>query len=154
MCPCRTHVAVGLVCGLGFFAISPERGATGDDRPKAVEARQADISKLPNDDLLKQANAILSRGSGDYLAAARALAGVEAQLADASKQFVELRPPGSEPRRNGGPKLEDTVNEDAAKAAVDAARSKADLARRRLSLAQTRKELQEKVAAAIESLQS
>src|SRR5947208_2122365 len=94
----RSHVAVGLLFGLGLLAISPERAVADDAEAKtaeakAAEAKQPDISTLPNDDLLKQANAILARGSGDYLAAVRALAGVEAQLDDASKQLADLTPP-------------------------------------------------------------
>src|SRR5262249_18870707 len=52
------------------------------------------------------------------------------------------------------PKGKDTVNEDAARAAVDAAKGKADFARRRLKLAQTREQLQGKVVAAAEGRQS
>src|SRR5262249_11411699 len=105
-------------------------------------------------DLLKQANAIFARGSGDYLASVRDLAGVEARLGDVSKQLVDLTLPQGEPKKDGDPKVKDTVNEAAAKAAVDAAKGKADLARRRLNLAQTREQLQGKVAAAVEGMQS
>ena len=126
----RTHVAVGLLCSLGWLAMSPVRAAADDDKAKTVDAEQPDLSKLPNDDLLKQANAIYARGSGDCLAAVRALAGVKAQLDDASKQLAVLTPPKGEPKKDGDPKVKDTVNEATAKAAVDAAKSKADFAGR------------------------
>jgi small-conductance mechanosensitive channel len=148
----RNHIAGCLLCSLGLLALTPGRGAA-DDKAKPAEAKQPDISKLPNVDLLKQANAILARGSGDYLAAVRALAGVEAQLNDASKQLADLTP-GGEPRKDGDPRLKGTVKVDAVRAAVDVAKGKADLARRRLKLAQTREQLQAKVAAAAEGLQS
>jgi hypothetical protein len=155
----RTHVAVGLLCGLVLLALSPERAVADDAETKAAaakaaEAKQPDTSTLPNEDLLKQANAILARGSGDYLAAVRALGGVEAQLDDVSKQLADLTPPQGEPKKDGDPKVKDTVNEAAAKAAVDAAKGKADFARQRLKLAQTREQLQVKVAAAVEGMQS
>jgi small-conductance mechanosensitive channel len=152
MLVCRIRVAVGLLGGLGLLALSPERAAP-DDKAKAAEVKKTDISKLPNDDLLKQATAMFAGASGDYLAAARALAGVEAQLDDASKQLADLTPPKGEPRKDA-PKGKDTANEDAAKAAVDAAKTKADFATRKLKLTQSRKQLQESVAAAVEGLQS
>src|SRR5262245_10843979 len=150
----RTRVAVGLLCSLGWLAMSPVRAAADDDKAKTIDAEQPDISKLPNEDLLKQANAIYARGSGDYLAAVRALAGVKAQLDDASKQLADLTPPKGEPRKDGDPKVKNTADEDAAKAAVDAAKGKADFTKRRLKLVQTRKQLQAKVADAVEGLQS
>src|SRR5262249_15323447 len=70
----RTHVAVSLLCGLGFLVLSLGFAAADDEKAKAAEAKEPEISKVSNEDLLKQANAILARGSGDYLAAARALA--------------------------------------------------------------------------------
>src|SRR5262245_1262476 len=129
----RTHVAVGLLCGLGLLALPPDRAAADDDQAKAAEAKaaeakQPDISKLSNDDLLKQANAIFAKGSGDYLAAVRALAGVEAQRDDASKQLADLTPPKAEPRKGDDPKVKDSVAGVAAKAAVDVAKGKADFA--------------------------
>src|SRR5262245_35881922 len=124
----RIHVAVCLLCSLGLLALSPEGDAVDDDKANAAEAKQPDISKLPNDDLLKQANALIARGSGDYLAARRALAGVEAQLDDASKQLADLTPPEGEPKKDNDPKAKDTVQEDTAKAAVDAAKGRADFA--------------------------
>ena len=54
----RARVAVGLLCGLGLLALSKEWAAADDEKAKAAEAKQTDISKLPNDDLLKLANAI------------------------------------------------------------------------------------------------
>ena len=106
----RTHVAVCLLCSLGLLAFFPEGAAADDDRAKAAEAKQPDISKLPNDDLLKQAAAIFARGSGDYHAAVRAAAGVEAQLNDAAKQLADLTQPrkwgnetGPQPRGASGP---------------------------------------------------
>src|SRR5437763_25997 len=111
----RTHVAVGLLCGLGLLALSPLCATADDDKAKAAEAKPPDISKLPNHDLLKQANAVLAKGSGDYLAAVRALAGVEAQLDDASKQLADLTPPKGEPKKDNDPKVRGTVNEDAAR---------------------------------------
>ena len=121
----RTHVAVGLFFGVGFLALSPERAVADDAEAKAAEAKaaeakaaeakQPDISALPNDDLLKQANAIFAKGSGDYLAAVRALAGVEAQLGDVSKQLADLTPPTGEPKKDGDPKVKDTVIEAAAR---------------------------------------
>lgn len=141
-----TRAAVGLLCGLGLLAAAGR--ADPDDGAKAAEAPQPDVSKLPNDGLLKHATALFHKASGDYLAAARALAGVEARLADASKQLADLTPPKDE---SGG---KEAVNEDAAKAAVDAAKARAEFARRRLILAQTRKHLQEKAATAAEGLQS
>jgi hypothetical protein len=136
-----------------LLAPSPGRATPDDDKAKAPEAKKPDVSKLPNEELLKQANATYLRASGDYLAAARALAGVEAQLVDATKQLADLAPPEDEPKKDR-PKGKDTAHEEAAKAAVDAAKAKADFARRRLKLAQARKHLQEQVAAAAEGLQS
>src|SRR5262245_44114428 len=149
----RTHVAVGLLCGLGLWAYAPERAVPDDDKAKTAEVKKPDISKLPNDDLLKQATAILTRGSGDYLAAVRAAAGVEAQLNDAAKQLADLAQPGGEPKKDDQLKAKEMVNEDTAKAAVDAAKGKADFARRKQKLTQTRSRLQGKVATAIEEVQ-
>jgi small-conductance mechanosensitive channel len=151
----RAFAAVLIDC---LLLLAAERGASRDDKPddkaKAVETSKLDISKLPNEELLKQATAFYTKGSGDFLAAARALAGVEAQLDDASKQLANLTPPKVEPKKTEDPKGTDTANEDAAKAAVDAAKRKADFARQKHKLTQIRKELQEKVAAGVESLQS
>src|SRR5215207_7013351 len=121
----RTRVAVGLLCGLGLLARSPERAAP-DEKSKAPEPKKTDLSRLPNDDLLKQATAILARASGDYLAAARARAGVEAQLADASKQLADLAP-AEEPKKDD-PKGKPASHEDVAKSAADAAKDKAEFA--------------------------
>src|SRR5262245_38008655 len=104
----RTHVVVGLLCGLVLLALSPERAVADDAEAKAAEAKQPDISTLPNDDLLKQADVIFTRGSGDYLAAVRALAGVEARLGDVSKQLADLTPPQGEPKKDSDPKVKDT----------------------------------------------
>ena len=121
---CRNHIAGCLLCSLSLLAVSPCRAADDEVKAKAAEVKQTDISKLPNDDLLKQASAILAKGTGDYLAAVRALAGVDAQLSDASKQLAGLTPPAGEPRADGESKLSETVKEDAARAAVDAARAR------------------------------
>jgi small-conductance mechanosensitive channel len=149
----RTRVAVGLLCGLGLLTLSAGRATPDDDKAKAAEVKKTDISKLTNDELLKQATTIFGRASGDYLAAARALAGVEAQLDDASKQLADLTPPRDEPKKDA-PKGKDAAGEEAAKTAVDAAKTNADFARRKLKLAQARKQLQEKVAEAADGLQA
>jgi hypothetical protein len=151
---CRNHIAGCLLCSLSLLAVSPCRAADDEVKAKAAEVKQTDISKLPNDDLLKQASAILAKGTGDYLAAVRALAGVDAQLSDASKQLAELTPSTGEPRTDGDSQRNETVKEDAARAGVDAAKGKADFARRRLKLAHTREQLEGRVAAAAEGLQS
>jgi small-conductance mechanosensitive channel len=148
----RTRVPVGLLCGLGLLALSADRAAPDDEKAKAPEVKKPDLWKLPNDELQKQANALFLRASGDYLAAARALAGIEAQLDDVSKQLADLTP-REEPKKDE-PKGKDTLNEEVAKAAVDAAKGKAEFARRKLKLAQTRKQLQEQVATAAEESQS
>jgi hypothetical protein len=106
----RTLVAIGLLCVLGMLAVAQERDVPDDDKAKTAEVKKPDISKLPNDDLLKQAAAIFARGSGDYHAAVRAAAGVEAQLNDAAKQLADLTQPrkwgnetGPQPRGASGP---------------------------------------------------
>jgi small-conductance mechanosensitive channel len=150
----RTLVAVGLVCVLWLLARDIARAAGTDEKEKAVEAKQPDISKLSNDELLKQANAIFARGAGDYLAAARAVAGVEAKLDDAVKELADLTAPKTGPNKIDDPKLKGTVDENAAALALDAAKIKAEFARRRLKLAQTREQSQGKVATALEGLQA
>src|SRR5262245_53700366 len=100
----RTRVVVSLVCVLAFLVLSPGRADPDDDKAKSAEAKTPNISKLPNDELLKHANALLTRGSGEYLAAARALIGVETQLNDAAKQLADLTQPRDEPRKVDGPK--------------------------------------------------
>jgi small-conductance mechanosensitive channel len=148
------YVVLGLLCSLVLQSLAPKCCATDEDKLRAAEAKQPDISQLTNEDLLKQANAIFARGSGDYLAAVRALAGLEAQLDDASRQLADLTPLQGQPKKIDEPNVKPTITEDAAKAAVDAAKHKADVARRKLKFAQTRKQLQGKVAAAVEGLQS
>lgn len=147
----RTRTAIGVLCGLGLLAL-PVLPATSDDKAKAPEARKPDLSKLPNNDLLNQARTVYDRGSGDYLAAARALAGIEAQLDDITRQLADLAPPEPSPKK-ADPKGKDAA-EVAAKAAVDAARARADFAKQKLKLVQSRKQLQEKAAAAADGLQS
>jgi small-conductance mechanosensitive channel len=147
----RTRAAIGLLCGLGLLALSPERAAP-DEKPKAPEPKKPDLSKLPNDDLLKQATAILARASGDYRAAARALAGIEAQLADSTKQLASLAPP-AEPKK-ADPKDKPASTEEAAKAAADAAKDRAEFAARKLKLTKAHKDLQERLATAVEGVQS
>jgi small-conductance mechanosensitive channel len=150
----RTLVAVSLLCGVGLLALDFARAAADDVKEKPVEAKQPDISKLSNDELLKQANAIFARGSGDYLAAARVVAGLEAQLDDAVTELADLKGPESAPKKTGDPKQKGTVDENAAALALDAAKSKAEFAKRRLKLAQTREQLQGRVATAVEGLQA
>src|SRR5262249_57844690 len=104
--------------------------------------------KRPNEELLKQADAIYTRGSGDYLAARRSLAGAEVQLDDAGKQLTDLVPPKLPPEKSDAP------GEDGAKAAVDVANAKAEFAKQKLKLTRTRKTLQEQVVSAVEGVQS
>ena len=60
----RTRVAVGLLCGLGLVALSPGLAAPDDDKAKGAEAKKLDISKLPNDGLLKHATGAISDSGG------------------------------------------------------------------------------------------
>lgn len=152
-----TALTVLLSC---LWLLTAARGGPPDNKPdekgKTAEALKVDLSRLPNDELVKQAAAIHAKGSGDYLAAVRALAGAEAQLDDANKQLADLTPPKTEPKRlPDTPKSKDTLSEseDLAKAAVDTAKRKADFTRQKHKLTLAVKQLQSKVAAAVETLQ-
>src|SRR5262249_37811849 len=107
----RMYFVAGILCGPGLLGLYGKRAAADDEKAKAAETKQFDISKLTNDELLKQAHAILAKASGDYLAAVRALAGIEARLEDASTQLEELSLPKSQPRKVDDRKVKDTINE-------------------------------------------
>src|SRR5262245_5484618 len=143
----RHRTAALLLGALCLLAVASAQNKT-DEPPKTTDAKKLDLAKLPNDELLKQADAIYARGSGDYLAAVRSLAGAEAQLDDAVKQLADLAPPKPATGKSDAP------GEDGAKSAVDAAKARADFAKEKLKLTQTRKALQEKVLSGVEGVQS
>jgi small-conductance mechanosensitive channel len=133
-----------LACGMLLFAVAADKP---DDKARVEPAAKAELSKLPNDDLLKQAAGVYGKGSGDYLAARRALAAADARLADADAALAAFAPPKPPDPKAGSA-------EDAAKVGVDAAKARADAARARLKLAQACKLLRERAAAGIEAVQS
>ena len=93
-----------------------------DTKDKANESLKTEIWKLSNEELLKQAGAIYAKSSGDYLAAARAVAGIEAQLEDTAKQLADLVIPKAELNiKSNVPTDKDSPDKDAARAAVAAA---------------------------------
>lgn len=132
----------------GTFLVVARADDKADNKGKTTETKKIDLAKLPNEELLKQAEAIYARSSGDHLAALRSLAGSEAQLAEADKQLADLVAPKVKP------KLTDAPGEDAAKAAVDTASAKAEFARQKLKLTQASKALQERVVGGVENAQS
>jgi small-conductance mechanosensitive channel len=136
--------------GLLLLAFSG-RVAPGDDKPeekaKTPEVKQIDITKLPNDELLKRSDAIATKSSGDYRAALRSLAGLEAQLADVTRLLSELTAPKSAPTPGGNA-------EEAAKAAVNVAKAKVAYAQQKSKFTQARKLLHERILAASDDIQS
>jgi small-conductance mechanosensitive channel len=142
---CRA--AAFLACAISLTVAAHADDKT-DDKEKAAETKKVDLSKRPNEELLKQADAIYARASGDYLAALRSLAGSELQLEDADKLLADLAPPKVLPKKSHSP------GEDGAKAAVDAATARVAFAKQKLKLTQTRKTLQEKIVSAIEGVLS
>ena len=141
------RAATFLAWAVSLFAVAHADDKT-DDKAKAAETKKVNLAKVPNEELLKQAETVYARGSGDYLAALRALAGSEIQFDDAGKQLAELVPPQMLPKKSAAP------GEDGAKAAVEIANAKVAFAKQKLKLTQTRKTLQEKVVAAVEGVQS
>jgi small-conductance mechanosensitive channel len=119
-----------------------------DDKAKAAETKKVDLAKVTNEELLKQAETVYARASGDYLAALRALAGSELQLGDADKLLADLAPPKPPPKKSDAP------GEDGARAAVEAASARVAFAKQKLRLTQARKTLQDKVVTAVEGVQS
>ncbi len=157
--PPRLVAAIG--CGL-LLLTPAARGSPADDKidskPKSPETKKIHISRLPNEEIVKHATAIYSKGSGEYHAALRALAGAEVELDEATKQLAALVPPKVEAKKKDSEKKDgekkDGEAEDAAKAAVEAAKAKAAFAQQTLKLTQSRKLLQEQVATALEGVQS
>lgn len=148
--PPRPRAALASALLLVTLATNTARPADekADDKARAAEAKKVDISKLPNDDLLKQAGSLYEKASGDYRSALRALTGADAQLVAASDQLNELAAPKITPKKSDG------TAEDAAKAAVDAATAKAEFAKQKLKLTHARKLLQERSAGVVEAVQS
>ncbi|MCI0700324.1 MAG: hypothetical protein L0241_04510, partial [Planctomycetia bacterium] len=117
------------------------------EKPKTPDVKMMDLAKLKNEDLLKQAEGIYGKSSDEYLASMRALAGIEAQLADARKSLDEFKPPPA-------PKKEENGNLEKAKAAVDAAKIKVEVAKQQLKLVQTVRGLLERSVSAADAAQS
>jgi small-conductance mechanosensitive channel len=136
---------------LGLLGWADAGGTPAADKARPAETKKVDLPRLANEDLLKQADAIYTAASRDYLALLRALAAAEARLDEVRAEIKALRDaatPAGEPGADQGD------GEAAAKRAADAARAKQDAARRRLKLVQAQKELLDRVTAALEACRS
>jgi hypothetical protein len=74
--------AFALAIGQARPAVPP----AADDKAKSVETNKAELNRLKNEELLKQAAGIYDKTAQDHLATARALASAEILLEETVKQ--------------------------------------------------------------------
>src|SRR5262249_23469715 len=106
-----------------------------------------DLSRLPNDDLLKHAQAAYQKAAQEYLARARDLAAAETLLDDARKLADTIKPPDAPPPN----KTDMPSAEDAARAALAAARTRQGAPARSLKRGQAQKALVDRAVTATDA---
>jgi small-conductance mechanosensitive channel len=88
--PAALLVVASLVVCLPITSASAPSEA---DKAAAEVAKKPELFKLKNDDLLKQADAVVARASEDYKAQLRNLATTELSLQDINSQAEAIKPP-------------------------------------------------------------
>jgi small-conductance mechanosensitive channel len=134
----------GALAGLAFSQTSPAVEAPAARK----EPKKLELHRLSNEQLLKQAQALLAKSSEAYLAQQRELALLELLHVEARKRAAALVLPQAPPRKDDASPLE------AAKSALDHHRARVAACKRRLELAQDEKSRLGQMAASLEACQS